>query len=84
MRSINSSDTGEEDTVSKRMGKAEYSPSSGDNEEEDNKDELESYDDNDSNKLDRRFHQAKAEAIMKLAAEALADHNPSTGHCIDN
>jgi hypothetical protein len=34
------------------MDKAEYSPSGGDDEEEDNEDELESYD-NDDNELDR-------------------------------
>ena len=53
MRSINSSDTGEEDTVSKRMDKVEYSPSGGDDKEEDNNnDELESYHDNDDDELD--------------------------------
>jgi hypothetical protein len=41
-RSIDSSDTGEEDTDSKRMDEAEYSPSGGDDEEEDDEDELES------------------------------------------
>jgi len=50
----NSSDAGEEDTVSKRMGKVECSPSSGDDEEEDKEGELESYDDNyNDDKLDR-------------------------------
>ena len=43
-RSIDSSDTGEEDTGSKRMDEAEYSPSGGDDEEEEDKDKLESYD----------------------------------------
>jgi hypothetical protein len=77
---------GEEDTVGKRMreDKAEYSPSGGDDEEEDDEDELESYDDNNDDELDRQFHQAKAEAIMKLAAEGMADPNPSSGHCTDN
>ena len=51
-RSINSSDTGEEDTGSKRMDESEYSPSCGDHDEEDDEDELESYDDDDD-KLDR-------------------------------
>ena len=51
MRSIDSSDMGEENTVSKRMDEAEYIPSGGDNKEEDNDNELENYDDND-NKLD--------------------------------
>ncbi len=78
-RSNDSSDTGEEDIVSKRMDKAEYIPSDGDNKEEDNDNELESYDD-DNNKLDRQFRQAKAEA----AAEALADPSPSTEHYTDN
>ena len=65
------------------MDEAEYSPSGGDNEEEDNEDKLESYDngDDDDDKLDRRFHQAKAEAAA--AAEALADPSPSTGHSTD-
>jgi len=77
---IDSSDTREEDTGSKRMDKAEYSLSGVDDDEEDNKDELESYDDNDNDKLDRRFPQAKAEA----AVEALADpSSPSTGHYTD-
>ena len=67
-----------------REDEAEYSPSGGDEEEEDDEDELESYDDNNDDELDRRFHQAKAEAIMKLAAEGLADHSPSSGHCTDN
>jgi hypothetical protein len=53
MHSIDSSDTGEEDTDSKRMDKAVYSPSGRDNKEEDDEDELESYDDDDNNKLDR-------------------------------
>ena len=56
-RSIDSSDTGEEDTDSKRMDKAEFSLSGGDDEEDDNEDELESYDDNDNNddnELDRQ------------------------------
>jgi len=91
-RSIDSSDTGEEDTGSKRMDEAEYSPSGGDDEEEDDEDELESYDDDDNDDdddddddddndddLDRRFRQAKAEA----AGEALADPSPSTGHSTD-
>jgi hypothetical protein len=45
--SIDYSDTGEEDTVSKRMDEAEYSPSDRDDKEEDNEDELESYDNDD-------------------------------------
>ena len=52
-RSIDSSDTGEEDTGSKRMDEAEYSPSGRDEEEEDDKDELESYNDDDDDELDR-------------------------------
>ena len=40
--------------------------------------------DNDNDELDRQSQQAKAEAIMKLAVEALADPSPSTGHCTDN
>ena len=83
-RSIDSTDTGEEDTGSKRMDEAEYSPSGGDDEEEDDKDKLESYDDDDDNDddddtLDRQFRQAKAEA----AGEALADPRSSTGHSTD-
>ena len=54
--SIDSSDTGEEDIVSKRMGEVEYSPSSGDDNKEDNDDELQSCDD-DNNEVDRRFRQ---------------------------
>ena len=61
------------------MDEEEYSPSGGDEKEKDNDEDIESYDDED-NKLDRRFRQAKAEA----AAEALADPSPSTGHCTDN
>ena len=80
MCSIDSSDTGEEDTVSKRMDEAEYIPRGGDDKEEDNDNELESYDDND-NKLDGRFRQAKAEAAAKAF---LADPSPSTGHYTDN
>ena len=56
-RSIDSSDTREEDTDSKRMDEAEYSPSGGDDEEDDDEDELESYDDDDNDdddELDRR------------------------------
>ncbi len=68
-RSIDSS-------VSKRMEEAEYSPSSGDDKEDDNEDKLESYNNDSDDELDRRFHQAKAEA----AGEALADPSPSTGH----
>ncbi len=64
--SIDSSDTGKEDTGSKRMDKAEYSPSGGDDEEVDDEDELESYDEDDDNKLNRRFPQAKAEAAVDL------------------
>ena len=45
-RSIDSSDTGEEDTGSKRMDEVEYSPSGGDNDEEDDKDKEEYTDDN--------------------------------------
>ena len=76
-RSIDSTDTGEEDTGSKRMDEVEYSPDGGDDKEEDNEDELESYDDDDDNELDRQFPQGKAEA----AVEALADPiSPSTGH----
>ena len=52
-RSIDSSNTGEGDTVSKRMDEEEYSPSGGDNKEENNEDELESYTDNNDNELDR-------------------------------
>jgi hypothetical protein len=79
--SIDSSDTGEEDTVSKRMDEAEYIPSGGDEEEEDNDNELESYgDDDNDDELDRQFCQAKAEATV----EALADPSPSTGHYTDN
>jgi hypothetical protein len=52
-RSIDSSDTGEEDTGSKMMDEAEYSPSGRDEEEEDDKDELESYNDDDDDELDR-------------------------------
>jgi hypothetical protein len=77
---------GEKDTVHKRMheDEAEYSPSGGDNKEkDDNDDELESYHDNDGDELERRGRQAKAEAIMKLAAEALTDPSPLTGHCTD-
>jgi hypothetical protein len=75
-RSIDSSDTGEEDTGSKRMDEVEYSPSGGDDEEDDDKDKLESYEDDSNDELDRRFRQAKAEA----AGEALADPSLSTGH----
>ena len=75
--SIDSSDNGEEDTGSKRMDEVEYSPSCRDDEEEDDKDELESYDDGDDNELDRRFPQAKAEAAVEAL---LADPSPSTGH----
>ena len=50
--SIDSSDTGEEDIVSKRMDKEEYSPSRGDVEEEDDEDELESYDDDDDDAVE--------------------------------
>jgi hypothetical protein len=56
-RSIDSSDTGEKDTDSKRMDKAEFSLSGGDDEEDDNEDELESYDDDDNDnddELDRQ------------------------------
>jgi hypothetical protein len=68
---------GEEDTGSKRMDNAEYSPSGGDDEEDDDKDKLErSYDDNSNDELDWRFPQAKAEA----AVEALADPSLSTEH----
>ena len=62
------------------MDEAEYIPSGGDDKEEDNDNELESYDDND-NKLDGRFRQAKAEAAAKAF---LADPSPSTGHYTDN
>ena len=49
---------------------AEYSPSGGDDKEkDDNDDELESYQDNEDDELERRGRQAKAEAIMKLAVE---------------
>ena len=56
--SIDSSDTGEEDTGSTRMDEVENSPSGGDDEEEDDKDELEGYDNDDDgndddDKLDR-------------------------------
>jgi hypothetical protein len=61
------------------MDEAEYSPSSGDNEEENDEDELESYDNDDADELDKQFPQAKAEA----AVEALADPSPSTGHSTD-
>jgi hypothetical protein len=57
------------------MDEAEYSPSGGDEKEKDNDEDIESYDDED-NKLNRRFHHAKADA----AVEALADPSPSTGH----
>jgi hypothetical protein len=82
-RSIDSSDTGEEDTGSKRMDKVEYSPSSGDDEEEDDEDKLESYngdDNDDDDELDRLFPQAKAEA----AVEALTDiygHSKMVTYC---
>ena len=86
-RPIDSFDTGEEDTVSKRMGEyeAEYSPIGGGNDEEEDKDnKLESYHDNNDDELERQGHQAKAAVIMKLAAEALADPSPSTGHYTNN
>jgi len=50
--SIDSSDTGEEDTVSKRMDEEEYSPSCRDVEEEVNEDGLESYDDDDDDAVE--------------------------------
>jgi len=59
------------------MDEVEYSPSGRDDEEEDDKDELESYDDGDDNELDRRFPHAKAEAAVEAL---LADPSPSTGH----
>ena len=55
---INSPDTGDEDTASKKMhyiedkDEVEYSPSGSNYDDEDNKDELESYNDDD-NKLER-------------------------------
>ncbi len=53
MRSIDSSDTGEEDTVSKMMDEAEHSPSGRDDKEEDSNDnKLESYHDNDDDEPD--------------------------------
>ena len=85
-RSIDFSDTGEEDTGSKRMDKVEYSPSSGDDEEEDDEDKLESYngdDNDDDDELDRLFPQAKAEA----AVEALTDiygHSKTVSYCDTN
>ncbi len=74
---IDSSDTGEEDTGSKRMDKAEYSPSGGDDEEVDDEDELKSYDNKDNGKLDRQFPQAKAEAAVDLVIidEVEQDHS---------
>ena len=78
-RSIDSSDTGEEDTGSKRMDDAEYSPSGIDDEEDDDEDKLESYNDDSNDELDLQFHQAKAEA----AGEALADPSLSNGHSTD-
>jgi hypothetical protein len=75
--SIDFSDIREEDTDSKRMDEAEYSPSSGDEEEEDNEDELERYDDDVDDELDRRFTQAKAEAAVDLVVvdEVEQDHS---------
>jgi hypothetical protein len=78
-RPIDSSYTGEEDTGSKRMDEAEYSPSCGDDEEEDDKEELESYDDNDNDdKLNRRFPQAKAEAAVEALREWSASNQTQT------
>ncbi len=62
------------------MDDAEYSPSGGDDEEDDNKDKLESYEDDSNDELDWRFRQAKAEAAGE---EALADPSLSTGHSTD-
>jgi hypothetical protein len=69
-RSIDSSDTGEDDTGSKRMDDAEYSPSGGDDEEDDDEDKLESYNDDSDD----------AEAAGE---EALADPSLLTGHSTD-
>ena len=68
----------------RQCGCVQFVPKKSDGAEEDDEDELESYDDNDNDELDRQSQQAKAEAIMKLAVEALADPSPSTGHCTDN
>ena len=62
---IDSPDTGEEDTVSKRMrivhkDEAEYSPSGSNYDDVDDEDELESYNDNDE--LERRGHQLNSRA----------------------
>jgi hypothetical protein len=65
------------------MDEVEYSPSGGDDNEEDDKDELESYNDdyNDNDdEIDRRFPQAKANA----AVEALTDiygHSKMVTYC---
>jgi hypothetical protein len=65
MRPIDSPDTGEEDTVGKRMrivhkDEAEYSPSGSNYDDVDDEDELESYNDNDE--LERRGHQLNSRA----------------------
>jgi hypothetical protein len=78
--SIDSSDTGEEDTGSKRLDEAEYSPSGEDNAEVDDEDLLESYEDDSDDELDWGFHQAKAEAAGE---EALADPSTSPEHSTD-
>ena len=80
-RSIDSSDTGEEDTGSKRMDEVEYSPSGGDD-----KDELESYNDDDNDdddELDRLFPQAKAEAAVE-ALTGIYGHSKTVSYCNKN
>jgi hypothetical protein len=76
--SIDSSETGEEDTGSKILDDAEYSPSGGDDEEDDGRDKLERYDDDSDDELDWQFRQAKAEAAVEALAPSL-----STGHSTD-
>ena len=62
------------------MGDADYSPSGGDDEADDDEDKLESYNYDSDDELDRQFPQAKA----KAAVEALADPSISTGHSTNN